>query len=191
MMRTKQSWLDKAIRFLISIFRYRRLNETPTWYKEPSIENMDMLSEEGPIQKRILRLSNKFDIRAILDFWKAIVYQEREVSPDDDAYVEQFLDDNISLQITPEERKGYLEYYRDLDAASLKVRSTCVIIKSRIKQEVRERLIVSLYRFAYSRGFKDDQMLDIQFYCQLLEISSKQVRFMDSDARKWWEKQGE
>lgn len=182
---TRRSWLWKLTRFLISIFIYRRGGEPPPRFgRETRSESQERLARPGLGEDVVYRASNRFVIETVLQLWKAVVGRGRRLLPEDDEFVERFIDDSISRQISPEEREIFREYYRGLDAGSLSVRNCCHMLQRRARPELRRQIAEALYRFAYWHGFDRERMDDINFYCQLMKVPSEQIRQADLAARR-------
>ena len=172
-------------RAIVSSFIYRRGGDAPIYDEEAPSEAIERIVQEGAAEGSKYRASNKFQIQLVFEFWKAILHEKRKPTKVDEEYVRQFIADNISAQIPEDEREGYWKYYDELNPDDLKFRNICYLLKSRTKLDLRQQLTDALYKFAYSRGFSKQSIIDLDFYCQMMEVPSEKIRQADFAAKHW------
>ena len=183
--RTRRGWFWKLNRMLVSAFVFRRDGEAPVYNRETPSEGIERITRKGAAEELTYRASNKFQIQLVFEFWKAILNQGRQATPEDERFVERFVADTISAMIQDEDREGYWEYYRNLNADDIKFRNVCVLLKARTKPDLRLQLANAVYKFAYSRGFDKQKMHDLDFYCQMMELPSDKIRQADFAGKNW------
>jgi len=177
-------------RAIVSSFFYRHGGgDAPAYDEETPSEALERIVSEGASEGSKYRASNKFQIQLVFEFWKAILHEKRQPTEEDEEYVRQFIHENISVQVPEEEIEGYWKYYRELKPEDLKFRNVCYLLKSRTRPELRLQLTDALYKFAYSRGFPKQSIVDLDFYCQMMEVPSEKIRQADFAAKHWVDEQ--
>jgi len=184
---TRRGWFWKLCRTVVNSFVMRRSGDAPLYDEETPSEALERVVREGASEGSKYRASHKFQVQLVFEFWKAVLHQGRQVTSEDEEYVRKFIDENISAQIPNEERAGYWKYYHDLNPDEIKFRNVCYLLKTRTRPELRLKLTDAIYRFAYSRAFEKQKIVDIDFYCQMMEVPSDRIRQADFAAKHWFE----
>jgi succinate dehydrogenase flavin-adding protein (antitoxin of CptAB toxin-antitoxin module) len=167
----------------VSIFVFRPPGEALVWDAEAPQEALERLVRGEPTGEPTYRVTNKFTIRMLIEMWKAVVWQGREASREDDQFVKQFMENNISKQFSPGEREEFEKFYEGLNPAELHLRNICFMLKGRARIQLKRQVASHLFKFAYSRGFTSQNTRELNFCCQLMGLPAEDIRQADFYAR--------
>lgn len=177
--------LHKIFDFIISIFTYRRPGEPRLPRKREATVAFENLAGEDLAAGTPYRTVDREQVYLMLDIMKSVINLDDGAATEDPIpYVEQLLDENISLQFKPVDIEGFLEHYRKRELSSIRLSGACHFLKMRSKPVLRMQLARSLFAYGYKHGYDADKLREIFFTCKMLDLPVEEIRLTETAIRK-------